>query len=230
MIEVDLLPGGRRGRPRRRKAPSLNGWILDRWILGSVLVLVSFFGFAAYFLFSVRSRASRLEEAVEAALRDSVRYAGVITKINELEARRDAISGRVAIIRGLDARRYVWPRILDEVAAALPGEVWLTQVAELGAEGPLRFRVEGNAWSNFALTRFWNGLESAPHIRNVRLVSTEHAVVASGGQDRDIYFFVLEAGHEREAGHETSRIGGPETVTLSGLGAPGSRRDLLEKQ
>ena len=199
MLEVDLLQGGDWGQDGRSRKPVSR--VRDRrlsrdgWIIGSALVILLSLGLAAYFALSVRMRAAGLESALQAALADSVRSAALIGKMRTLEARRDSIAARVAIIQEIDARRYLWPRIMDEVAGVLPEEAWLTRFAQvMSQETPARFEVEGMARDNFSLTRFWNGMESSPFIRNVRLISTENVPGAvSGRAGGDLYYFVLQA-------------------------------------
>ena len=44
------------------------------------------------------------------------------------------------------------------------------------------------------ITRFWNGMESSPFIRNVRLISTENVPAGpAGGAGGESYYFVLQA-------------------------------------
>ena len=179
MLEVDLLQGGDWGQDGRSRKPvsrvRARRLSRDGWIIGSALVVLISLGFAAYFALSIRTRAAGLEAALQAALADSVRSTALIAKMRTLEARRDSIAARVAIIQEIDARRYLWPRLMDEVAGVLPEEAWLTRFAQVTSqETPARFEVEGLARDNFSLTRFWNGMESSPFIRNVRLISTEN--------------------------------------------------------
>ena len=127
-------------------------------MIGSALTVIASMALAAYLALSTRGGAAGLEEALEAALADSVHRAAVIEKMRTLEARRDSIAARVAIIREIDARRYLWPRIMDEVAGVLPSEAWLTRFAQLTSQDDsARFEVEGMTRDNFSLTRFWNG-------------------------------------------------------------------------
>lgn len=199
MIEVDLLQGGgwgRDGRSRTRN-PGASGRSLSRdgWIIGSALAILASLGLAAYLALSIRGRAAGLGEALDEAVADSVRSAALIAKMRTLEARRDSIAARVSIIQEIDGRRYLWPRIMDEVAGVLPAEAWLTRLAQVASpEGPARFEVEGVTRDNFSLTRFWNGLESSPFIRNVRLISTENGAAGPSGEGGvDLYYFVLQA-------------------------------------
>jgi len=199
MLEVDLLRGG--SKPQKRRAvrtlprADLRGLPLDPWTIGSGLTILASLGLALYLVLSVRGRAAALEEALDAALADSVRGAVLIGKMQTLEARRDSIASRVAIIREIDARRYLWPRIMDEVAGAVPTDAWLASLIRIPSQGDgVRFQVEGLARDNVSLTRFWNGMEASPFIREVRLVSTEN-VVAGSSADRAVhlYHFVLQA-------------------------------------
>ena len=199
MLEVDLLQGGGWGRDGRSRAP-VSGvgaprLTRDGWIVGCAVTLIASMALAAYLALSARGRSAGLEEALEAALADSAHSAALIEKMRTLEARRDSIAARVAIIREIDARRYRWPRIMDEVAGVLPAEAWLTRLAQLTSpDDSARFEVEGVTRDNFSLTRFWNGMESSPFIRNVRLISTENVAAGpAGGVGGESYYFVLQA-------------------------------------
>ncbi len=46
-----------------------------------------------------------------------------------------AASGEINIIRGIDADRYIWPHVLDQITKALPPYTWLTTVAVASAGG-----------------------------------------------------------------------------------------------
>ena len=199
MLEIDLLQGNDWGRDGQSRGPVAGagprGRYRDAWVAGSALATLAAVGLAAWLALSTRGRIAGLDEALRTALADSTRAAALIERMRTLEARRDSIAARVAIIQEIDARRYLWPRIMDEVAGVLPAEAWLTRIAQAGSPGTTAaFEVEGMARDNFSLTRFWNGMESSPFIRGVRLVSTEN--VAAGpddGTDGDLYYFVLQA-------------------------------------
>ena len=199
MLEVDLLQGsgwGRHGRSRTAVSDvRVRRLSRDGWIVGSVLAILTSLALAVFSALSIRNRAAGLEEALRAALADSTRSAALIEKMRMLEAGRDSIAARVAIIQEIDARRYLWPRIMDEVAAVLPAEAWLTRFAQVGSqEDPARFEVEGMTRDNFSLTRFWNGMESSPFVHNVRLISTENVAAGPAGTaGGDLYYFVLQA-------------------------------------
>ncbi len=198
MIEIDLLPKGREASDETRRGSLrilyLRSLLADPWVATAGLVSLASLSTAAVLFVADAKRAKSLQRELAAAAQDSVIYAALIGQTEALSARRDSIAGRAAVIGEIDARRYDWPRTLDEVAAALPAEAWLTHVEQLPSSGPVRFRVEGKASSNFALTRFWNALESSRSIGDVQLVSTEHVVEGlDEGAAHDVYYFVLEA-------------------------------------
>ncbi len=216
MIEIDLLPrtsaqGNRpvSSTPVPRKP--LRFLVQDPWVLASSLVVVLSLACSGWLLAAGRERTAELNAALETAVRDSMRTAMLAAEAQLLGARLDSVRMRVSVIRHIDSSRYVWPRLLDEVAKALPREAWLVQIAQLSTvAGDVRFRVEGKTFENFAISRFWDGMESSAFIHDVRLVSTEHLMEPPGdsGEPAHAYFFVLEAGYR------DSRPRPPESATV----------------
>jgi Tfp pilus assembly protein PilN len=131
---------------------------------------------------------------LEEARQDSVRFADLIERTNQLTARRDSIGQRVAIIQEIDAGRYIWPHVLDEVARAIPDYTWLREVTQLQTD-PLQVRIAGQAGSNFAITNFMRNLEASPFLRAVTLERTEQAL-SEVDQSDIIYIFELTATFE----------------------------------
>lgn len=202
MIEINLLPGGQKkavGGRKKIAAPSLKlpkvtgGWTafaLVAWLAGPALVAWLFFG--------DRARAAELRVGIEAAQRDSALYAREREANQALIARRDTIAQKLEIIQEIDAGRYIWAHIVDEVARAMPDYTWLVNVAYItnGAslEAP-RFSITGRAGNTFALTKFMQQLETSDFIRNVRLITTTQVTE----QDKVLYSFVLEGEYETPA-------------------------------
>lgn len=204
MIEVDLGPNSSGSRTRRalrsRSIVWLGGIQLDPWVLACGIVVLGSLGTAAYLAVASTRQVSVLEVAVEVALRDSAQSAAGTQLLLQAHDRLDLISARISTIEDVDATRYRWPHILDEIAAALPEGAWITGIADVASDGPgIRFQVEGQALDNFALTRFWNALETSFFIRNVQLISTEHLlrpVSDDDGGPSTSYQFVLGAEYE----------------------------------
>jgi Tfp pilus assembly protein PilN len=146
VIEVNLLPGGKKGGG------------------GGVAVL-----YMGWQFLGVRSEAKELNVQLETAVQDSINNAVIIARTNQLQARGDSIQERVAIIQEIDAGRYTWPHLLDEVAAAVPDFTWLREVI-YQSDNPLTVRIAGRAGSIFAITSFMRRLEAS---RFIRAVNTE---------------------------------------------------------
>lgn len=189
MIEVNLLPGGKK-RTSKGRGISLKGLSLpsfgkggggggfslpgDPYQLGAGAAGVVSLLVIGWLFVGVRAAREEVQVALDAAVQDSVRFAHLIQRTNQLTARRDSIGQRVAIIQEIDQGRYVWPHILDEVARALPDYTWLHEILQV-QEDPLQIRINGRAGSNFAITNFMRNLEASPFLRGVQIERTEQA-------------------------------------------------------
>jgi Tfp pilus assembly protein PilN len=66
---------------------------------------------------------------VESQRQDSLRLARTIALMRTIDSRKDTIEQKMAVIRSVDGRRYVWPHLMDEISRAVPPFTWLTRVA-----------------------------------------------------------------------------------------------------
>lgn len=224
MIQINLLPGGapkRAGAARGARTPSLPKLGADPRVaaLGiAALVLALLAGLGWWRTGAARTE---LQAQVETEQADSVRLARTLSLMETLDARRDTIESKIAVIQSVDGRRYVWPHLLDEVSRAVPPYTWLTKLAAaddpappapapgtppadtanadsaaaaapVEPEGPA-FSLEGAAGTTQALTRFMKNLELSPMIRDVALVTSEQATTAG----RTYLKFTLEARYEK---------------------------------
>ncbi|MGQ0560989.1 MAG: PilN domain-containing protein [Gemmatimonadota bacterium] len=204
MIQVNLLPGAIRKRTARRMPKiaamgSLSRFTglpqLDRLALFAVVAWLTMLPLTGYMFLSSRSRVDELNVSIEGALADSTKYANIIAANRRLLERRDTIAQKVNIIQQIDAGRYIWPHIMDEVSRALPPYTWLVSVQGLpadSAEMAPNFRIDGRTGNNFALTKYLQDLEASPFIRAVKLSTTE--LVREN--EKLVYSFSLEASYE----------------------------------
>lgn len=177
--------------PRLGKLPQLNRKAL--------LVALSWAGslvLGGWMAVGLQHKRSELSLGLDVAVQDSTRYAAIIKTNERLQARRDTIAQKLEIIQDIDANRYMWAHILDEVSRTLPDYTWLTNLTFLHQDTtagatPL-FRLEGKTGSTLALTQFMQDLEASPFVRNVRLVTTE----GTTEQGRFVHGFTLEANYE----------------------------------
>lgn len=222
MIEVNLLPGGKkrasRGPSLSFKLPDIEAVPKDPWVLGSALVVLVVVAVSAYLYLTTTGTRNELTVSIAEAVSDSARYADLIEQNNRLLARRDSIAQRVSIIQEIDGDRYTWPHILDEVARALPDYTWLEEVLQISGGNPVMIRISGKAGNNFAVTQFMENLEASLFLRNVDFISTEQVVETVAGIDRIVNQFQLEVAYERPP------VELLETVPLFDAGPEGTTR------
>lgn len=203
MIQVNLLPSGRKRKGRRGGGrsmslamPSFSGIGGDRWLLAAVVIGVLTLGSAAWLWLGLASDRSRIAEGLEQAVQDSARYADLISQTTELESRRDSILRRVEVIQEIDRDRLVWPHILDEVARALPEYTWLSEIQSISVT-PVVFQLTGRAGNTRAITLFMEQLQASPFVRSVRLLTSQAVVEnANSSQQQVVQSFELEVEYE----------------------------------
>jgi Tfp pilus assembly protein PilN len=184
VIEVNLLPGGKKSAPKgdplaffknlrsRMSSGGGGGGARDPYTLFFAAAAAIGIGYIGYTFMNVRGDREELNVRLEEERQDSIRYAAIIEQTNALTARRDLLAQRVEIIQGIDANRYVWPHLLDEVSGAVPEYLWLSEVVYNG-DAPLTVRIAGRAGSIFAVTNFMRRLEASRFLRNVELQGTQ---------------------------------------------------------
>lgn len=198
MIRINLVPGAAKKSKRRLpsfgavrrtgtpRLPSFDRWLLfvvTAWIVGPLTIGWLFVG--------AKNRIADLNVAIETARLDSIRYAEM-RRINEtLLARQDSIAMKLQVIQEIDAGRFAWVHIMDEIARSLPPYTWLMNVASRPNEASLdapKFTLEGRAGNTFAIVEFMQELEASPFLRSITLVTTDQ--VREG--EALIYSFTLE--------------------------------------
>lgn len=217
MIEVNLLPGGKKGSSGgfsfnldalrnlgRRGGGGGGAPAADPYQIFFAVAAALALGYMVFSFMSLRSETEDLQVQLETAVQDSIRNAAIIQRTNELRARADSIQERVAIIQEIDAHRYTWPHVLDEVAAAVPDYTWLREVIYSG-ENPLQVRVTGRAGSIFAITSFMRRLEASRFLRAVQTETIQQMASEESPQDL-VYSFELVMTYESPSIDELETI------------------------
>lgn len=198
MIEVNLLPGGKKGRSRsfQFKLPGLpsGGGAPDGYILWCIVAGIAAVGYMGYAYMGATAEGEDLAVQLTDGLQDSTLFSDQITRANELIARGDSIAQRVAIIQEIDVDRYVWPHLLHEIARAIPEYTWLREVL-YASQDPLEVRINGRAGSIPAVTAYMSNLEASPFLRRVTMELTQQTV-ADNNPDDVIYEFELLVTYE----------------------------------
>jgi Tfp pilus assembly protein PilN len=225
MITVNLRPGQKRKRagtnPFKGLLDNFRGLgakVKDPLLMAAVggwICVVAGLGFI--YLNTVRQLYS-LEPRLEQARSENRRFKTFLADKRRQEMIRDSLLAQITVIRTVDADRYIWPHLLDEVTKALPAYTWLVDmgpvtvpanVAQTPAQAPktkadsaaaaaaaasvLTFQLNGRTIDIQAYTRFLRQLEASPWIENATPVSAQTIVE----KDRPVTAFTIRATFSR---------------------------------
>lgn len=213
MIEINLLPGKKKAAASGRagfklRLPDFRGLIAsvtNPWLLAAsgawVVLLV---GGAALFVTS-RARLAVLHSRLQAVQVEKQRFDAVIAQKRQSEKMRDSLLAEITVIRRIDADRYVWPHILDQVTKALPPYSWLSGISgimgappaaataggavDTGETPAVRFTINGSTVDIQAYTTFLRQLAASPWFTDI-MPSSSQTVVE---QDRPVTAFSVTA-------------------------------------
>lgn len=197
MIEVNLLPGGKKrgggGGGLSIPMPDFSKIPMDPYSLGAGVVSVLAVGLIIWMFMGIRGDQQEVQLALEDARADSASFADIITRNDALRARRDSVAEKVSIIQEIDADRYVWPHIMDEVARALPDYTWIVSLVQTSVGEQVQFEMQGRAGNLFAVTTFLENLEASAFIRRVRVLTSDQILAQSAdGVQQQVFSFQFE--------------------------------------
>lgn len=231
MIEVNLLPGGKKGSSGGLsfgKLPKLGNLLpgrgggggggapMDPYLMFAIVAGVVGLGYIGWSFLSTNGRTEDLNVQLEEQRQDSIRFAAIIQQSNQLQARGDSIARRVQVIQEIDQGRYVWPHLLDEIASAVPDYTWLREVLQQGTS-PLTVRIAGRAGSIFAITQFMRRLEASRFLHTVRMENTQQIPSEESPEDL-VYLFELVVTYESPPIDELETVplfGGASAMTAT---------------
>jgi len=205
MIEINLKPGPRKKRgattgfqmpdfsalAEKVKDPLLIGAV-GAWVVAVVVVGV---------LYTMESRKlADLREEQGRVEAEGRRFQALISQKRREERLRDSLQTELTAIRRIDAERYVWPHILEEVTKAVPDYTWLqsvalqstgapVEVADTLAAPPLRVLIDGRTSDMGGYTRFLRVLGNSPWLTDV-VAGATRTIVES---DKPIVAFTVTA-------------------------------------
>ncbi len=204
MIEVNLLPEAQRSRGSSKRArvsrPSLPGGAGDRnpWTTALIAVCVIVPAAVLFLWWTQRGDARSLDERLEAATADSARLADLRLVSDSLNARRQEIRDRVALVEALDRNRFVWPHLMDEISRAVPRLAWLSTLRQTAPLPNVEVQVQGVAANPLAITEFVRNLEASDYITDVRILGSQKQTLNDG--DLSVQAFTLSVAFTEPAG------------------------------
>ncbi len=193
IIEINLLPGPKkkRGAARGISVPSFSelvSKVREPLMLGAGAALIGSVAATAFLYTTQQAQISRLEEQATRVRAESRRFTNLLAQKRREENLRDSLLQELQAIRQIDADRYVWAHVLEEVTKALPDYTWLAgltvlssapQVGELvdpDVQEPIRFSLDGRTSDIGAYTRFLRQLSTSPWVGRVREGATSTVI------------------------------------------------------
>lgn len=242
MITINLKPGHKRaatGSPLAGIGAQLKGIgqkIKDPYRLGALAIGLAWLGYVGISQMTVTTELSDLEPKLEQARAENQRFRAFLGEKRRLESVRDSIQAQIETIKTVDGDRYVWPRILDEVARAVPPYTWLTDVQTIAftpppvtdttkkapVSPPVQVTINGRTVDIQGYTRLLRQLEDSPYLENVTAISANTVL----DQNRAVTAFVLRASFQKSraaAGHAEQPA--PDTTPAAKPTAVAQRED-----
>jgi Tfp pilus assembly protein PilN len=143
MIEINLLPGKKKraagGAGFKLALPDFRGLIAtikNPWLIAATVTSAVVIVGSVLLFFTQTARLRVAEARLDAARAEKRRFDAVIAQKRQSERIRDSLVAEINIIRGIDADRYIWPHILDQITKALPPYTWLTGISAQGGGQP----------------------------------------------------------------------------------------------
>jgi len=215
MIEINLLPGKKRAAPAGAgfklglKLPDFRAIlanITNPWLLAASAAWVLVLGGGLALFVTSRARLAVLNSRLEQVRVEKRRFDAVIAQKRQSEKIRDSLVAEINVIHQIDADRYIWPHILDQVTKALPPYTWLTGISAQAASGPppppaaagappapvqtaVGLSITGSTVDIQAYTTFLRQLAASPWLTEVTPASSQTVVE----QDRPVTAFTVNA-------------------------------------
>jgi len=204
MIEINLLPGGKRkaapgaGFKLRLALPDFRALLAnvkDPWLIAAVVTWVIAGGGSAALFITERARLAVVESRLDSVRSEKRRFDVVIGQKRQSEKIRDSLVAQINIIRGIDSDRYIWPHVLDQITKALPPYTWLTNIAGVaaitapGSAAPspttdssgatmVRLTISGSTVDIQAYTTFLRQLAASPWLTDVAPATSQTIIEA----------------------------------------------------
>ena len=156
-------------------------------LVGAIGAWVVVLAFVGYVFVNMNGQLDELEVQTAAARAEAERWNDILQQQRLRIDRRDSLVAMLEEIRKIDADRFIWPHIMEEITKALPDYTWLVQVQHLetpavigdsGPPPPIRFRVDGRTSEIAAYTRFLRQLSNSPWIGLVEDGPARREIVA----------------------------------------------------
>ena len=185
MIRINLLTTDRgAAAAAKKKGPGVTA--AQRVTIGAALILLSTVVFVGWWFWSLREQGLQLDADIARSETEANQLRGVLSKVQQFEARKAQLQQRVTLIEQLRRGQQGPVHILDEVSKALPDRLWLVSMSQRGPE----FTIAGQTTSLTGVSDFVANLEASPWFkRPVEIVDSTVEQTANG----DLVRFTIRA-------------------------------------
>ena len=177
MIRINLL--GVERKQVRSKGPSFD--IGQQLTVACSLVLVGAMLGIGYWYWYLNEASARVDREIVAANAEATRLRGLLTEVQQFEARKGQLTQRVQLIEQLRGGQSVPVQLLDHVSRSLPDMLWLTSMVQNGPD----LTIQGRSTTLIALSDFVTNLGTNPLlIKPIEIVSSEVDTSSNAAQAR----------------------------------------------
>lgn len=163
------------------------------WVIGGVCAAVAL-ATAASGMVDVRQR----HASVLALLTEWERTSQALRpEVRTLIRRQAHVERRTAQLRELVAGRVLLSRVLTQLAAAMPDDVWLSKL-EVSKDGQVEGVLEGRAKSFQSVTQFMDRLKSVAHMTGVKPLATTVMIDEATGKELVSFSIVIERARDSD--------------------------------
>jgi len=159
MIRINLMPRAEARRQAARQRDRQVAILIGLLLLGIVLATE----------FITRRDASRMQALSDEYQAELAQLSQKHNAAIQLERKRKELEAKLATIKVLDRQRTGPVHVLDDLGAATPDTLWLTEMRESGGMATLL----GRGLDNQTIALFMRNLAASPYFANVDLVETK---------------------------------------------------------
>jgi type IV pilus assembly protein PilN len=184
MIRINLLSG------ERKKATRTSAFnIGTRITVACGLVIVLAVSGIGWWYWSLSQEAAAVEAEVMAAQQEVTRLRPIIAEVAQFEAQRQRLQQRVQLIAQLRKGQGIPVQMLDHVSRSLPDMLWLTSMAQDGAN----LTIEGRSTTLVALSDFVGNLATDTFFNKPIDIIDSKVESDSQGRGIDVIRFTVKA-------------------------------------
>ncbi len=160
MIEINLVP------EKFKKARKARMFIMAGAAAAAVVVFL-----LLGIIWVKMQKINSIEDEIRKVDAESASLKDKIEEVKKFNAQKAVYKKKKKLIDELLKKQSLWPRILDDIGAALPNDMWfdILRQGKATKEG-LEISIEGRAFSKALAAKFIKNLEKMPGITDIETI------------------------------------------------------------